>query len=175
MPPGGVTPGGAPTPAQYIRVPPRHDLLAPERTILRHTISLQPAWEVISGRTRGVRRRFGRPPDLPPGERLVLVVATGPGWGDGGDPFPPTATLNGLDLSGLPVARSLAAPAGAAGLVRDVTDHLRPRNELVINGPLPAAEPAVAGRRHAPLPVACARVWLEMQGGGDAGATIGHP
>jgi len=170
-----VTPGGAPTPAQYIRVPTGHDLLAPERTILRHTISLQPAWEVVSGGARGVRRRFGRPPDLPPGERLVLVVATGPGWGDGDGSFPPTATLNGVDLSGLPVAEALAAPAGAAALVRDVTDHLRPRNELVIAGLLPAAEHPVAGRGHAPLPVACARVWLEMQGGGDAGATIGHP
>ena len=149
--------------------------MAPERTILRHTISLQPAWGVVSGGTRGVRRRFGRPPDLPPGERLVLVVVAGPGWGDGGGSLPPAATLNGADLSGLPVAESLAAPAGAAALVRDVTDHLRPRNELVIAGLLHAAEPPVEVRGHAPLLVAVARVWLEVQGGGDAGATIGHP
>lgn len=88
---------------------------------MTHRIRLGPPWEVASAAGRTVhRRRFGRPRTLGPGERVWLVCEAVPG--------PAAVSLNGEPLG--PAAGPFSA---------DVTELLRPRNEVVIDataGPL---------------------------------------
>ncbi|MEO2090403.1 MAG: hypothetical protein ABGY75_13030 [Gemmataceae bacterium] len=82
-----------------------------------HTIRLGEPWErtdVGDGRTRH-RRRFGRPRTLDATERLSLSCEHLPG--------PSTIFVNG---------EKIAERSAGHGYVFDLTEHLRPRNELVI-------------------------------------------
>jgi len=90
-----------------------------------HRIKLGPPWEIApegEGRTRH-SRRFGKPRTHDPAER-VWIVAELP---EGSD-----VTLNGDTLE------------ATANFAADVTDRLRPRNELVILVPNDAAPAGVA-------------------------------
>src|SRR5947208_15989449 len=91
-----------------------------------HTIRLRGAWGVpAAGGGAGHARRFGGPRRPDPAERVWLVCARLPG--------PADVLLNG-------------EPVGAAAGGRfeaDVTDRLRPRNELAVE--LASADPAGDG------------------------------
>ncbi len=161
-----------------------------DRSRLRHTISLQTAWEPAAAGLDGWTRRFGRPLELPAGESLVLVIvpasAAGPPRVD-----PARATLNGIPLAEWPAAAALAegtagpdadAPAatrgGARAFARDVTGAVAARNELVLFVDDLAGERSLDGpARHRPLPTGVARVWLEVQAAppGPTAGAADHP
>ena len=88
-----------------------------------HRIRLGPPWEVTRDATHTRHaRKFGCPRTLDPGERVWLVCDALPGAAE--------VTVNGV-VAGLPAAGAFAA---------DITDHLRPRNAVIIavagDGPL---------------------------------------
>jgi hypothetical protein len=116
-----------------------------------HLISLQAAWEPPSAGIPEWRRSFGRPVDLPAGERVSLVVVA------------PSPVLETLTLNGRPVAfRGLSADGTEC--VRgcgDVTADLAARNELRLPGG--GAAGATMPSRRAILPDTVARVWLEIR------------
>lgn len=116
-----------------------------------HVISLQAAWEPPSAGHPFWGRAFGRPADLPAGERIELVVVAR------------ASVLEALTLNGRPpVFRGIAPDRAGSVLGRcDVTTVLAPRNILR----LPVARDdcgAPTESRRAPLPDAVARVWLEI-------------
>ena len=88
---------------------------------MSHSIRLGPPWEVSAADGRVThRRKFGRPRTLGPGERVWLVCDAVPG--------PATVALNGEPIG------TAAGPFSA-----DITDLMRPRNEVAIDaaaGPL---------------------------------------
>lgn len=159
-----------------------------DRSRLRHTISLQTAWEPAAAGRHGWTRRFGRPLDLPPEERLVLVIGPVP-TGSLPRVEMTRTTLNGMRLVDLPAAESLAGrgdataadPAATGGdalpFARDVTDAVGPRNELFLAADGDAeAERSIDGtRRHRPLPPGVARVWLEVHAPLDGTGAPDHP
>lgn len=164
--------------------PPGHALLEASFPILRHRIGLEAAWETpradADAGADDWSRRFGRPADLPAGERVVLVVAAGHGGAGAAAAGPGAgvvarATLNGRPLGDLPAAAALAAEAGATLAACDVTAALLPRNVLRL--PLVALPTPRGGR--ADLPRSLLRVWLEIQcdaprrGGEGPGASPG--
>lgn len=116
-----------------------------------HVISLQAAWEPPSADDPAWGRAFGRPADLPAGERIELVVVA------------PATVLETLTLNARPLIFLGLVPDGP-DCVRgrcDVTSVLAPRNLLR----LPAAGDvffASTELRRAPLPDSLARVWLEI-------------
>lgn len=148
-------------------------------SVLRHTISLQAAWEPAASGRAGWARRFGRPLELPPGERLVLVIepAAGPPGVEAA-----RAELNGVPLAGLPAAEALAArderppgePPAAAAFARDVTAAVVARNELFLAVD-PTTPPTDGTGRHRRLPTEVARVWLEVQATPAGSGAIDHP
>jgi hypothetical protein len=81
-----------------------------------HTIRLRGAWSVTAagGRTRHARA-FGGPRLPHPAERVWLVVGHVPG--------PAEVTVNGDPVGSVAAAGPFAA---------DVTDRLRPRNEVAV-------------------------------------------
>ena len=88
-----------------------------------HKIRLGPPWEVTRDTTQTRHaRNFGRPRTLDSGERVWLVC----------DDLPAAAevSVNGV----------VVGPAPAGAFAADVTDHLRPRNTVIIavagDGPL---------------------------------------
>lgn len=148
--------------------PPGHDPLEASAAIFRHRIGLEAAWEApradADAGADAWSRRFGRPADLPAGERVVLVVAAGHGGAAAAaeEPGPGAlarATLNGRPLGDLPAAAALAPGAGATLAACDVTAALLPRNVLRL--PLAALPPPRSGR--VDLPQTLLRVWLEIQ------------
>lgn len=88
---------------------------------MTHRIRLGPPWEVTAAGDRIThRRKFGRPRTLGPGERVWLACESVPG--------PAVVSLNGDALG----------PANGP-FSADITDVMRPRNEVVIDataGPL---------------------------------------
>jgi hypothetical protein len=119
-----------------------------------HRISLQGAWEASGAATHLWARSFGRPVDLPAGERVELVVVA------------PWLILESVTLNGRPVPwRSESADAAGMILARqDVTEELAARNELRLHADIGAVEAEATSRRRGPLPDTVARVWLEIHG-----------
>jgi hypothetical protein len=94
-----------------------------DRRITNHQIRLGPPWQVTrDGALARHARNFGRPRTLDPGERVWLVCENLPG--------PAEVSVNGTVLG----------PPAAGAFAADVTDHLRPRNAVVVavagGGPL---------------------------------------
>ena len=119
-----------------------------------HRISLQGAWEPSGATTHVWARSFGRPADLPAGERIELVVVA------------PWRTLESVTLNGRSVPWR-SESANAVGMFlgrRDVTADLAARNELRLHAEIGAVEGGATSRRRGPLPDTVARVWLEIHG-----------
>ena len=119
-----------------------------------HRISLQGAWEPSGAATHAWARSFGRPVDLPAGERVELVVVA------------PWLILESVTLNGRAVPwRSESADAAGMSLGRhDVTAELAARNELRLHADIGAVEAEAMSRRRGPFPATVARVWLEIHG-----------
>ena len=101
-------------------------------------------------------RRFGRPVDFPPGERLVLRIDSA---------LRPLArvVLNGTEV---PLAD------GGMGVAHDVTAILGVGNRLTLHvATAGGADHSRRSESHQPLPDTVARVWLEVHGAVDPG----HP
>jgi hypothetical protein len=119
-----------------------------------HRISLQGAWEPSGAAAHVWARSFGRPVDLPAGERVELVIVAP--W-----PILESVTLNGRSVPW----RSESADAAGMILARnDVTAELAGRNELRLHADIGAVEAEATSRRRGPLPDTVARVWLEIHG-----------
>lgn len=87
-----------------------------------HRIRLGPPWEVSAADGRVThRRKFGRPTNLGPGERVWLVLDAVPG--------PATVSLNDSPLG-----------TAAGPFSTDITDLIRPRNEVVVDAAGPLGE-----------------------------------
>jgi hypothetical protein len=84
---------------------------------MSHRIRLGPPWVVTTadGRTRHARK-FGQPRTADPGQRVWVVCGAVPG--------PATGSVNGEPVGSADAGSPFAA---------DVTDLLRPRNELVFD------------------------------------------
>ncbi len=119
-----------------------------------HRISLQGAWEPSGATARVWSRSFGRPADLPAGERVELVIVA------------PWRILESVTLNGRSVPwRSESADAAGMFLGRnDVTAELAARNELRLHADIGAVEAEATSSRRGPLPDTVARVWLEIHG-----------
>jgi hypothetical protein len=132
-----------------------------------HRISLQGAWEPPQTAARTWSRPFGRPVDLPAGERIDLVIVAP-------RPILESATLNGRSVQW----RSQSADAAGMVLGRsEVTAELAARNELRLHADCGAESAAATGSRRGPLPETLARVWLEIHAstpGNDPGS-VDHP
>jgi len=117
-----------------------------------HRISLQGAWEPPSAGSSGWGRSFGRPGDLPSGERIDLVIVA------------PRPVLESVTLNARPVVWteiSVAGPGVVCGR-HDVTTVLARRNNLLLRATASGGEPTSGIR--GPLPDGVALVWLEIQG-----------
>ena len=148
MMPSRLRSAGTPVREVYRR-PPRDNLPVNENPSPCHSISLQAGWECPAGAAEETVwvRRFGRPPDFPAGDRLVLRVET------------VSRSLERLLLNG----QEVPIPPGPAAVAHDVTRSLSARNQLQVH--LRAGDGGSAPGRHrhrAPLPLAVARVWLEV-------------
>lgn len=132
-----------------------------------HRISLQGAWEPPETGARTWSRPFGRPVDLPGGERIDLVIVA------------PRSVLESATLNGQAVTwRSQAADAAGMVLGRsEVTAELAARNELRLHADSGAEGAAATGSRRGPLPEPLARVWLEIHAStpGDDPGSVDHP
>ena len=119
-----------------------------------HRISLQGAWEPSGAATHAWARSFGRPVDLPAGERVELVIVA------------PWLILESVTLNGQSVSwRRESADAAEMILARqDVTAELAARNELRLHADIGEVEAEATSRRRGPLPDTVARVWLEIHG-----------
>ena len=132
-----------------------------------HRISLQGAWEFPDGATPVWIRPFGRPVDLPAGERVDLVIVA------------PGPILASAMLNGRPVSWSRRSD-GAAGAVlgrSDVTAELAARNELRLHADAGPFGAEATPRQRGPLPESVARVWLEIhrEFPGDDPFSVDHP
>lgn len=116
-----------------------------------YQISLQGAWE-LGATAHDWARSFGRPVDLPAGERVELVIVA------------PWRILESVTLNGRSVfRRSQSADAAGMFLARhDVTAGLAARNELRLHADFEAVAAAATSSRRGPLPDTVARVWLEI-------------
>jgi hypothetical protein len=114
--------------------------IIPNSSLILHSIRLRGAWMITPAgdRTRHARR-FGWPTTLDPHERVWLVWASPAG--------PAAVSVNDAPLG--------TVPAGAGSFAADVTPHLRPRNELVIDAPAgaPVGEVGLEVRRSDSAPV----------------------
>jgi hypothetical protein len=117
-----------------------------------HRISLQGAWEPPSAGSFGWGRSFGRPGDLPAGERIDLVIVAP-------RPVLESVTLNARPLVWTDV--SVAGPGMVCGR-HDVTAVLARRNDLRLRATAPGGEPTSGIR--GTLPDGVALVWLEIHG-----------
>lgn len=142
----------------------RGDRVAAPVMILGHVINLQSGWIARPGDGAVWTRRFGRPAEMPAGERLVLVVETVPNADLDGVAGAAIVVLNGRPATDLPPAESRRGGAGVGRLARDVTDTLEPRNVLEILVAAQGGAPDTSrGTTHLPMPEEIARVWLEIQ------------
>lgn len=139
--------------------------------IHRHSISLQAGWRRLDAGEVGWNRRFGRPADLPFGERIVLVVEPSPDASRQHAASAAAILLNGRPVDGLPGAEVCRDGAATVPrIARDVTDALAPRNDLELRFAADGGPVVGNPGDHRPLPESVARVWLEIQspgGGGD--------
>ena len=117
-----------------------------------HRISLQGAWEPPQDGLDAWARSFGRPAELPAGERIELVIVAS------------RPVLESVMLNDRPVIWAELAVAGAGTVCGrcDVTENLERRNDLELRA-IPSLIDAPNGRR-GPLPDGVARVWLEIRG-----------
>lgn len=160
-------PNGRDTYLRSIPAPTADNLLVASDRNPGHQISLQGAWEPPQTGARTWSRPFGRPVDLPAGERIDLVIVA------------PRTVLESATLNGrlVPWRSQTADTAGMVLGRSEVTAELEARNELRLHADGGAESAAGTRVRRGPLPDSLARVWLEIHAStpGDDPGSVDHP